>query len=254
MESSRADLRRPCSKLCQEIPKHILRWVTWARSKSIFSFPADAMGFSLHLALQTRPCSSLSAFDSIVYGIALVHQKMCFPAPTDHPMAKQVLKAGPRILGKSAINRKLSLQQDHVRALVHKYIDASLPDLQIVTLITLGSFGFLCWDNLSQLRLSDLFFYHDHLVLFLEKRKNDQFREGSWIYSATSTGSPCPVRLTKLFLKVGRHKGHDYLFRRVSDTKSGYALHHHKLSYNRALELVRVQLKSIGLKPEEYGL
>ena len=39
----------------------------------------------------------------------------------------------------------------------------------------------------------------------------------------------------------------------VSHTKSGYTLRHHKLSYTRALELVRVQLKSIGLEPEEYG-
>ena len=62
------------------------------------------------------------------------------------------------------------------------------------------------------------------------------------------------MRLTKHFLKAGGHKGNDYLFRRVSHTKSGYALHHHKLSYIRALELVRVQLKSIGLEPEEYGL
>ena len=60
---------------------------------------------------------------------------MYFHVPTDHPMVKQVVKAGRRILGKSAINRKLLLQQDHVRALVHKYIDASLPDLQTVTLI-----------------------------------------------------------------------------------------------------------------------
>ena len=83
--------------------------------------------------------------------------------------------------------------------------------------------------------------------------KNDQFRERSWIYIATSEGSPCPVSLTKHFLKAGGHKGNDYLFRRVSHTKSGYTLRNHKLSYTRALELVRVQLKSIGLEPQEYG-
>ena len=62
------------------------------------------------------------------------------------------------------------------------------------------------------------------------------------------------MRLTKHFLKAGGHKGNDYLFRRVSHTKSGYTLRHHKLSYTRALELVRIQLKSIGLEPEKYGL
>ena len=148
------------------------------------------MGFSLHLVLQTRLCSSLLAFISIVYGIAWAHHKMCFPSPTYHLMEKQVIRTGHRILDKSTINRKLQLHQDHVKALVHKYTDVSLPDLQTVTLITLGLFGFLHWDDLSQLRLSDLLFYHGHLALFLQKRKNDQFREGPWIYRVTQKSTP----------------------------------------------------------------
>ena len=71
---------------------------------------------------------------------------------------------------------------------------------------------------------------------------------------ATSKGSPCPVHLTKHFLKVGGHKGNNYLFRRVTHIKPGYTSRHLKVSYTRALKLVRVQLKNIGLKPEEYGL
>ena len=63
----------------------------------------------------------------------------------------------------------------------------------------------------------------------------------------------CVLQL-KHFLKACGHKSNDYLFRRVSHTKSGYTLRHHRLSYTRALELVRVQLKSIGLEPEDYGL
>ena len=44
-------------------------------------------------------------------------------------MVKQVVKAGRQVLDKNAINRKLTLQQEQVRALVHKYVDASLLDL-----------------------------------------------------------------------------------------------------------------------------
>ena len=93
---------------------------------------------------------------------------MYFPLPTYHPTAKQVVKAGCLVLGKSAINRKLPLQQEQVRALVHKYTDESLPDLQITTLITLRFFCFLHCGDLSQLimRLSDIFLYCDHLAFF----------------------------------------------------------------------------------------
>ena len=200
------------------------------------------MGVSLYLALQTTLCSSLSAFNSIVYGTAWAQHKMCFPAPTDYPMAKQVIKEGRRILGKSVINRTLPLQQDHVRALVHKYTDVSLPDLQIVTLITLGFFGFLRWNDLSQL------IYSFTITTWHYFWKKARIRRVMDLH--------CHIKrhLAKHFLKMGRHQSNDYLFRRVSYTKSGHTLCHHKLSYIRAFELVRAQLKSIRLEPEEYGL
>ena len=224
------------------------------KAKAFLPFPADAVGFCLYLALQTRLCGSISAFESAVYGVVWAHYKMCLTSPTSHPMTKQVIKAGRRILGKSTINRKLPLKQEQVRALVLKYGNSNLPDLHIVTLITLGFVGFFHWDDLSQLKFSDLFFYPDHLAVFLEKRKNDQFREGSWVYTAASRSFPCPVKLIQHFLQAGRHSGDDYIFRRISHTKSGFYLRNHRLSYTRALELTRRQLRAIGLKPGEYGL
>ena len=44
------------------------------------------------------------------------------------------------------------------------------------------------------------------------------------------------------------------LFRRISHTKNGFSLRKQRLSYTRALEMVRKLLKSVGLKPELYGL
>ena len=64
----------------------------------------------------------------------------------------------------------------------------------------------------------------------------------------------CPVRLVKKFLHHSEHHKNSPLFRRVAySTKIGYALRRQKLSYTRALELVRKQLKSIGLSPKKYG-
>ena len=100
----------------------------------------------------------------------------------------------------------------------------------------------------------DIFFYLDHLAILLKKRKNDQFREGSWVYIAASHSLLCPVKLIQHFLQAGRHSGDEYTFRRISHTKSGFSLRKHRLSYTRALELTRKQLKEIGLKPGEYGL
>ena len=60
------------------------------------------------------------------------------------------------------------------------------------------------------------------MAIFLEKRKNDQFREGSWIFVAASVSKYCPVLLLKKFISRGVHFGNSHLFRKVSHKSSGY--------------------------------
>ena len=138
--------------------------------------------------------------------------------------------------------------------LIEKYKFASSDFLQILTLITLGFVGFLKWDDLINLNISDLSFHDNHLAIFLEKRKNDQFQEGSWIFIRRSGSIYCPVSLVNRFLILGGAEQGLPLFRRISHTKNGFSLRKQRFSYTRALEMVRKLLKSIGLKPELYGL
>ena len=138
--------------------------------------------------------------------------------------------------------------------LIEKYKFASSDFLQILTLITLGFVGFLRWDDLININISDLSFHDNHLAIFFEKRKNDQFQEGSCIFIHRSGSFYCPVSLMNRFLILGGAEQGLPLFRRISHTKNGFSLRKQSLSYTRALEMVRKLLKSIGLKPELYGL
>ena len=156
------------------------------------------------------------------------------------------------MLGRIPINRKLPLVQMLIRKLFERYSEGSLDKLQILRLIVLGFFAFLRWDDLSQLRVSNIHLRSDHAAVFLEKRKNDQYREGSWVLVARSR-TFCPVSLIEKFLRMGGHKA-DSLFRKVCHTKGGFFLRSQKLSHTRALEEVRAMLKSIGLDPLKYGL
>ena len=88
-----------------------------------------------------------------------------------------MIQAGHRILGKATVNRGLPFKD----IIQDKFAHTSLAELQIVTLINLGFVGLFIWDELSALNCSDLKFYTNYLVVFLEKRKDDQFREGSWV-------------------------------------------------------------------------
>ena len=87
-----------------------------------------------------------------------------------------------------------------------------------------------------------------------QKRKNNQFREGSSILIARSHSSSCPVAVTKRFLLAGGYHTSDYLFRKICHTKHGFSLRLQPVTYSRASEFVKKQLKAIGPNPKQYGL
>ena len=89
---------------------------------------------------------------------------------------------------------------------------------------------------------------------FLLQHKNDQFREGSWVFIARSEAAPCPVAVLQKFLKMDSHSKGPRLFRRIQSTKRGQMLKEAPTSYSCASELVKKELKSEGLDPNLYSL
>ena len=68
-----------------------------------------------------------------------------------------------------------------------------LMDLQKLCLMTLGFHGFFRWNDLHQLRVPDVRFSDGYVAIFLEGRKNDQFREGHVIPIAETGSEVCAV-------------------------------------------------------------
>ena len=230
------------------------KWSAWAKSKSCSPIPAPVELFAAFLVLQIKSCNSSSAFDTVIASIAWAHRKMGFSSPSDHPLSKQLINAGHRLLGKNTTNRKKPLLHTHVKALIDKFGRGSLAELQILVLISLGFFGLFRWDELSNMKVQDITFSTDHMAVFVEKRKNDQFREGFWGFIASTNDPYCPVSLTKKFLHLGKQEDSSYIFRKVCHSKRGHCLRVQRLTYSRALELTRNQLLAVGLKPKDYGL
>ena len=65
-----------------------------------------------------------------------------------------------------------------MKMLLARFSHGSLPDLETLVLITLGFFRLFRGDELSNLKVEDIVFHPDHMAIFVEKCKNDQFREG----------------------------------------------------------------------------
>ena len=86
-------------------------------------------------------------------------------------MTKQLIRAGQRILGCATAKGKHPLKVEHLKALQDKFAFASLDQLQIVTLATLGFAGFLRWDDLSRFKTCDIDFHRGFIKIFLESAR-----------------------------------------------------------------------------------
>ena len=128
-------------------------------------------------------------------------------------------------------------------------------EVQVAALFALRFFGFLRWGDLSRLTVDNLQFADTHLAIFLTQRKNDQFRNGSWVFIARSDISPCFVSVVEKFIKMGRHESNSRLFCQI--LKNEKRMHLRKepyMSYSRANELIKQELQKPRLDPGVYGI
>ena len=107
-----------------------------------------------------------------MYGVCWIHKKSGFVELAQHPLVKQVVEAATRILAIPA-KRKAPLDTETLRKLLNRLQQRNFAELQLATLIALEFFGFLRWDDLSNLTYDSIYFEWSHIALFLKKRKND---------------------------------------------------------------------------------
>ena len=230
------------------------RWNSWAKSKGLQALPTTGHELALYVAFLIKSAKSMATIYTAVYGIAWAHQKMSMASPTEHPIVKQMMEASKRIIGTKPKNPKRPLEPEHIKTIIGKFGSGDLSNLQTTCLVVLGFSGFLRWDDLSRLRRKDLEFEREYMRVFLERRKNDQYREGSWILIVRTSNPTCQVQLLEKFLRKGGHSPSNFLFRKISHTPNGMSLRRQKMTYSRARELFSKHLKGIGLDPSLYGL
>ena len=70
---------------------------------------------------------------------------------------------------------------------------ANLLDLRNYVIILLGFAGFLRFNEITNIRRSNVEFSTTFLKIFITKSKTDVYRDGKWSYIAKSNSSLCPV-------------------------------------------------------------
>ena len=123
---------------------------------------------------------SVSTINSALYRVSLVQKKVGHSQVTEHLFVTQVVDVARRILHRPPY-RKKPLAADQVMRIISRLEKGSLADVQVAVIFAMGFFGFLRCNDLSNVAVDNLLFPDSNVALFLLQRKNEQFREGSWL-------------------------------------------------------------------------
>ena len=103
-----------------------------------------------------------------------------------------------------------------------------------------------------------LYFFPDHLRVFVSRAKNYIYREGNYVYIKRLTSVYCPVALLERYISMCNNElsSSVALFRPVRLFKSinCFKLYGVKLSFTRCREIFIECLKEIGVVHKLYGL
>lgn len=144
--------------------------------------------------------------------------------PTKHPLVEQVLAGAKRVLAKPTV-KKEPITADILKELVTKHggEGASLSDIRTLAICLVSFAGFFRYDEVSRLKEADVVFYDDHMELYIESSKTDQFRDGAWVVVARTCSSLCPFNMLDRYMKmalIGENQD-EYIFRGIVKTKKG---------------------------------
>ena len=156
------------------------------------------------------------------------------------------------------VNKKKPVDAAIIRSIIERHgaEEASLKDLHIAAISSLGFAGFFRFNKLANIQPKHLTFCDGFVKMFVPRSKTDVYREGNYVYIAKLENKYCPVAILRRYIEAANLdlSSHLPLFRPVTKKKLGYSLRNGKLSYIRCREIFKTTLKDLGYDPKKYGL
>jgi integrase len=216
----------------------------WCQARAVTALPATPQTLAAYLAdlaLTDRPAT----IGRKLAAIAVAHRDAGLESPTEHGMVKRTL-AGIRREKGTAQKQKAALLVDDLRRMVAP-LGTSLLDRRDRALILLGFAAALRRSELVALRVEDVRFEEEGLVLTLRRSKTNQ--EGRLETIAVAYGSEpgtCPVRALRAWLAAAGLVGGP-LF--VGLTPQG-GLRTVALGDRMVAHVVKRRCRAVGMDPE----
>lgn len=221
--------------------------------------PADDFTVALYLTSLKDSNPSESKINASVYSISWAHSIAGLNDPCSSKLVMSTKEGLIRCTARSVI-KKQAFTADDMRTLVKHYSSLdNLSHLRFITMCLLGFAGFLRFDELVNLKRSDVCIDKDQACLRIRHSKTDQRRQGSSVIIARTNTNTCPVKHLENYLIHTDMvvSSEQFLFRNIvydKMTKRFVLKDGSHMSYTRAREILLCNIKAIGYDTKCYGL
>ena len=176
------------------------------------------------------------------------------PNPLDNACCKNLIECAKRTRSNPVDKKKPAI----IRSIIdrHDAEEASLKDLRITAISSLGFAGFFRFNELPNILPKHLTFCDGFVKILVPRSKTDVYKEGNYVYIVKLENKYCPVAILRRYIEAATLDLSSHLpsFRLLMRNKSGYSLRNGKLSYTRCRDIFKTTLKDLGFEPKEYGL
>jgi integrase len=236
------------------------RWVAWAdQYPEISLLPAEPLHVGVYLSYLSRTAKSFASINLAVCAINWYHSLAGVPSPTKDILVNEILSGIKRQLAKPRAPKD-PLLPEHIEKIFDSVNVESLTDLRNTTLIVLGYYALLRFDEIRQIKISHITFHASHLEISVPKSKADQLRQGDTVVVARLGGPRCPVALTERYLSESAllsdsESEDNFMFRRCLSVQGKAYLTKKVLAitYNSVREIIKSKVVQLGLNPKDFS-
>jgi integrase len=208
--------------------------------------PATADAIASYLSSHAASLS-MATLQRRLVSIAKAHTMQNYPDPVKNDLVKLTMRGIRRLHGKPQAQVSPVLKEDLTVMLSH--IPDNVKGKRDQALMLLGFCGALRRSELVAVKIEDLEFTTQGIILTLPRSKTDQIGEGRKIGIPKGRGRICPVQaVTDWLMQLGAKNG--AVFRSVS---KGGAISTAALSDRAVADIIKHYASKAGLSPERYS-
>ena len=212
--------------------------------------PAYPIHVAMYLSHMIDIGKSSGVVSATYYGIKWFHDINGYDDPTSNALVTNMLESAKRNNSKP-VTKMDTIDTEDLIALCDRYsCSTNVIDLRDLSMILIAYSGFLRFNEISELKCSDVKFYDKYMIIFIRKSKTDIYRSVSEVMVSIGNTYACPVSmLRKYMLFANLQSGTEtYLFQPAfgCGNKCFLLNKNKKLSYTRARECIVGKLKLVA--------